>query len=604
MFRHKKLALIYGLFFLCLVGIGNAGHAQANRPAYEIYPTNKSINLIVGTATMQQIYLHDGKRLYSLARNPNGLWQLNHTTQTEADYVMAYYPAQAMKFTAGMTIYLRMGKENFRLLPSNGGYQQSPPLQDKVFSFIIGKPGKKLENPNPPPQQPAPSASPAASPPKQKTTASTAPAPKKDDNLRCRPEWSSAAINNESFGGMFYGVAVAGEGLSYTPRFQHQASIRFRAEHTGTADEVILYNRVTQSGTEWNNILQKFKTPEAAVQYMRDSGVHSGDGGKIHIEIRNDNGAGLPANTVLATGTRDYKPVGGHPDKVGTIDGKDYFTGKSFEPMPNIKLDRLVSLDAGKLYHIVLNQVEPATGDVSMAGAYSTQLQNPIGGPYYGCSHRILWRNSAQETWKSDTHLLPLYAVKYTDGSTTGQMMVGNNATEMPINGPQLVRQNFTMLTAPRRVDGFYIRLRRHVGTNPLYISFFENRKQLFTINQPSEKVPLSTGVKTNVNVPWIFVALPKTIELKTGSTYTVSFTTDVTTQYYIGVSEPLNQTLREIKNVWGAKGSQAQNSTDGGRTWLDWSTSGASISQVGTSRPNADLPILFTTEYTPKKLN
>lgn len=603
MIWHKRLASICSLLFLCLVGTGYAALAQISRPAYEVYPTNKNINLVVGTANMQQIYLHDGKRLYTLARNSNGLWQLNHTTQTEADEVMAYYPAQALEFTAGMTIYLRMGKENFRLMPSNGGYQQSPALQDKVFSLIIGKPGKKLENPNPPPQQPAPSASPAAVPQKQKTAA-TAPAVKKDDSMRCRPEWSSAAINNEPFGGMFYGVAIHGEGLAYTPRFRHQASIRFRAEHTGTVDEVILYNRVTQSGTEWNNLLQKFKTEEAAVKYMRDSGVHSGDGGKIHVEIRNDNGAGFPANTVLATGTRDYKPVGGHPDKVGSLDGKDYFTGKSFEPMPNIKLDRLVSLDAGKLYHIVLNQVEASTGDVALAGAFSTQLQNPMGGPYYGCSHRLLWRNATEENWSSDTHLLPLYALKYTDGNITGQMMVGNNSAEMPINGAQMVRQTFNLLTAPRRVDGFYIRLRRHVGTTPLYISFFENRKQLFTINQPSEKIPLSTGVKTDVNVPWIFIPLPKTIELKTGSTYTITLSTDITTQYYIGVSEPLNPILREIKNVWGSKGSQAQNSTDGGRTWLDWSTTAASISQTGTSRPNADLPLLFTTEYAPKKLN
>ncbi len=595
------LALKYAIisaFVTCCMAIPAIA---APPPAYNLLVTSKD-KLVADLGTNSPLlYLQDDRFIYRLQPAGGGQWGSTTVPPAEVEALKARYSNMFIPYNATTIVYVKINGNHYRLTPNNGGgFTQSVPLTTNAFTLVAGEVTKTI-SPAPPPVAAPANTNPAAAAPGTVQTpamqSALIPVP------QCRSTWPATADGNQAFGGMFYGMAVHGDGLGYSKQFSAQGSIRFRAERTGMLDAVNFYNRLFESGRSWDQLLaQKGGKVEEALKTLRDFGTHRGNGGTLRIELRPDNGEGVPSDTILASGMRDVSPIGLHAETLGTLDGITYIAPKHSDPFPAVKLDRLARVEAGRLYHIVFTQTSPTTGLVALVGNSTKSPLSPPGGPYYGCSNAVMWRNDMKGSWSYEPTLQPIFTVNYSDRMVIGQPAIAANAHEQIITSASIVRQLFTVRGGHKEVTGFHIRMRRQLGTGPLYANLTQDGTQIATISIPSSAIPQATAGGTSP-LPWSYIALPPKIVLAEGKNYAIQFSTDVATQYAIGTNETPPGSARDTFYVWGDKQSQAQNSLDGGRTWEGWATGTHSATRAATQRPNADLPILFTLRTKPLKL-
>lgn len=230
-----------------------------------------------------------------------------------------------------------------------------------------------------------------------------------------------------------YGAALQGDALGNVPLAPKSyggraVSFRFRAPNSGRVTSLTYYN-----------------------QYRLQGGYAKGDGGKVIIELRTDDGTNnhWPSKTVLASCALAKPLTAG------------YF--------PVLYFDDNAFLEAGKLYHIVFSNVHsnPAANYVSIncLHNYRNRLAQKAGDSISDPDTAVLVKNDIGEIWRPRIQSTPIFNLFFSDGKALGQGYVGAisgwNVTMDPTNK---VRETFAVKDSEKAVTEVYVRVSRNSG--------------------------------------------------------------------------------------------------------------------------------------------
>lgn len=419
------------------------------------------------------------------------------------------------------------------------------------------------------------------------------------------------------YAGLFYGNPNHGDHTGNGKLFKYEASIRFRAERTGTIEQVRYQNRTLSDsnissrcsgGNIWCECLNGGLDRYTCGYHLPNS-YSLGNGGSIMIEIRADDGtdAHLPSDTVL-----------------GRLDA-------SFVPMeiadqlyPIFDLQAPVSLEAGRLYHMVLQQQRPPQsctswplsvseaancdrdrGLIGINGVITFEPTDPHGGPYFGeLGATLITRHSQSDTWSVDGRIRPWFEVKYVDQVWVGHAHVAYGSTRgaRKIGGDDHARQQFTVRNADRALTGVWLRTGRlsAISSGALGIELYEQGSSgaMTSTQIAADKVSGATqttygAAYRDKPVNWVYAAFGEPINVQVGRTYTLVLSAPDTAHYFISTSFPLDYGSYNslVRNTWPE--ARAQYSADGGSTWSDWAS----------THYGRDLTVVFTLDGMPLQL-
>ena len=420
-------------------------------------------------------------------------------------------------------------------------------------------------------------------------------------------------------GGIFYGNPIAGISTGNVA-IGAENSRRFRAERTGQIKSVRFHNRVlTDDNIEsrcrsngpdsvWctcvNNNLDSY-----TCGYTLSNSYSVGNGGNISVELRPDDGSGLPSDTVLGR-TRSYVPKEFSPNRVISLDFTD-----------------AASLQAGGIYHLVhtnsnppsncsLSGVNPSKagacprnqGAVGLNGVFNPTTPTSTGqfGPYRGTLGTAnLFRRSATRDWRNYQSSASFYELTYSDGVSVGDTYHAYDASgagRKSIGGNVVARQRFDVRDATRNVDGLWINFGHTRSSNgrPLDVRLRDDSgNTLATASIPAsdhcrELAQGSSFADKNCK-DWGYSSLSTSVNLVEGMRYYVEFSSSSTNNFVLSAHQPLPGGEFADRNQWTQ--AWAQISTDSGRNWKQW----APGTPAETER---DLPVLFTISGMPRSLD
>jgi len=247
---------------------------------------------------------------------------------------------------------------------------------------------------------------------------------------------------------------------------------------------------------------------------IKKPGYHSGNGGKIRIELRPDDGtpSHSPSETVLA------KALVKEPLKV--------------DEQLLVQLDRVVTLKAGEIYHVVFSNddIDPDRNYVSldmMAIMTPRDLSKPEQPHLAPFDMTTLTRNKYNRKWlpfKSNLTCTPIFTMYHDDRITVSGYgcMESWVATPKPIAGGAGVRQVFR----PSReieVENVAVRLAKNGNPGPLKASLRMKSEAVVEGAVPSGMVaPIDlVTLKTNrLGHQWVTIPFSTRVRLTPNLTY------------------------------------------------------------------------------------
>ena len=428
--------------------------------------------------------------------------------------------------------------------------------------------------------------------------------------------------NDLPYGGLFYGNPTGGVHAA-NARIAEVSSRRFRAERSGLVDGVRYHNRIllqanidyrcdiwgddpSRSKGQWCKCKNAGLDP-VSCSYTLGSSYHVGNGGLITIEIRPDNGDGLPSNTVLGK-TNAYVPY--------DLPHNGY---------PQIKLIDPVQLTAGNIYHLVYTNARPpincalshvavsdagkcdrTRGAIGLNGVFYPHSSTTSGnkGPWYGTdSAANLYQSKAGGSWTVYPGNLSWFELAYTDGVNVGDTYTALNVTQnsvtRTIGGSTRARQRFTVRDLSRRVDGVWVNFGHTSSTNGSSMSVtLKNDSGSVLANgtiaasSQCRELAKKSGWDRHCR-DWGYASFDKTISLLEGSSYSVEFNASTGAGFTLTTVEPLSIYHDfQDRNNW--KDARGEISTNNGSSWGQWSD------RLGDER---DMTVLFTIEGMPKQM-
>ena len=409
--------------------------------------------------------------------------------------------------------------------------------------------------------------------------------------------------------GSFYGVRVHGDSVGNTPRLNYMGTFRFRAERTGKVTKLVMQNRVVlprqadlhafwdkckeaPPGGDWT----KLRQCELDAWYNSGGQYHYGDGGRMQLELHEDDGHGFPKAAALSVAKKAYRPTGGSPRYVGTSHGmKMYLPGDDLQSLAEMELKAPVQVTAGKLYHLVAHQLSPQQGSVCMNGNYTYEPLTPAAGPAYGTDQVVMMRESASTPWYVRPNHQPMFAVGYDDGKRVGSgyNTIGSvrAATEcgQTIGGKKRVRQTFKITDRDRLVDKLWLRLGRlESGLAPVKVTIFEGGSAIKSATVSESHVEKASSSDP---VEYAEVSFASKIKLAKGKSYAVEISSTGDDGYFAYAAVGLKELGLDTQD-WAAPEAQALFSSDGGAHWSSWRYGTKSSTCVETK--GADLQMLF----------
>jgi hypothetical protein len=341
-----------------------------------------------------------------------------------------------------------------------------------------------------------------------------------------------------------YGLLVSGSSLNNTRIGYNgtQASYRFRAQHSGRLQSIRIY---IESG----------------------SGYAAGTGGTLRISVRPDDGTSnhWPTGVVLAT-----------QDVIHPVRGAGNLYAFPEPPM----------LEAGRLYHIVFMNVDPAPGSnyVSINGMFqfaipagATRWQHGIDNVDWGQLSR-----TSSGSWQSSDggRTTPIMELAYASGARQGVgymefWVVPPNQTKTITGSQHKVRERFTVSGPDRLVSEVNVRVKRASGSGPLRVRVARADGSLVASGSiESSAFPLQDPTVIRQDATWGTLRFTDPITLRSGTTYDLEFSTDASTSYSFAAIRQ-GSGYGYHPSTFFADGT-AQETADGGTTWVApkaWST-------------------------------
>ena len=268
-------------------------------------------------------------------------------------------------------------------------------------------------------------------------------------------------------------------------------------------------------------------------------GYSSGNGGKMEISIQtNDNGK--PSGNVLASLTFSPGNPGGHWENHEVLTFADP-----------------ANLNQGQTYHVVFRNVGSSPGNdyISANEAYQFQMSDQ---PAFGEEFAVLTNTGSG--WSVSPKNTAVMDLGYTNGHHDGNAyyeMTPEYFTE--IGGNKMARERFKISGSTRVVTQAWIRIKRHHGSSPLTVRLENaNGDVLASDNIPASDIPTSplwTPGGTDYTVAslsgskWVKANFGEAVQLKSGETYRLRFSTDGDTLY---AALPLRELTNWHSRVFG----------------------------------------------------
>ena len=334
---------------------------------------------------------------------------------------------------------------------------------------------------------------------------------------------SARAASSEAYDGGYSGVPMYAGGPGNS-RILGRVSWRFRCEHSGFVNGLRWWNRM---GT----------------------GYSSGNGGKLLIEIR-DNNAGLPGTSVLARSA-----VIGSPLSIGQ--------------WAQTPLSALSPLEFDTVYHITFTNTDPNGGFTSVNNLHC-QAPPPIWPVYpFGAadlatmrSASSLWTNKA---WTQQPFYKPIFDLRYTDGVCKGQgWIAGGRNYQNPVGGARRAQQT-VIVPAGRRIEAVQFCLyHRGSGGSGVTVQVLSGATVLANATVPAAEFAYSSfGDKAVLN--WVTVPVGATA---TAGSCTVRFSSNG--EYWaMPIKNGKHYGFVEDKLLTPSLGCQY--STNSGASWAKW---------------------------------
>ena len=429
--------------------------------------------------------------------------------------------------------------------------------------------------------------------------------------------WPSNTNGDLPMAGIFYGnhvsgVAAANAGIGV------ESTRRFRAERTGDVSYVRYHNRTLNdyniksrcesfgAGSQWCGCVDA-GLDEYTCGYTLGSSYHVGNGGTIVVEMRPDDGSGLPSNTVLGK-TEAFIPM----DNSGTH-------------YPALQFTSPVRIQEGVIYHLVFTNLTPPTtceltrvspqkaascprnqGAMGLNGNFMINTPSTTGrrGPFRGDSAAAnYFRRSAGDEWRLYELNLSWYELGYVDGVAVGESYTSIDSSRtavQTIGGSIKARQIFTVRDATRKVDGLWLNF-GHTNS--------ADGSSLSVVLKDSDGQALATGAITSSALcrqrvkdesihlshwcqDWSYTSFGETVSLLEGSEYSVEFSGGSKSGFKLSAYEPLNGHGFTDRNYW--QHSHVEISKNSGASWQNW---------MSVRPSERDLALLFTIEGMPRQL-
>ncbi len=263
----------------------------------------------------------------------------------------------------------------------------------------------------------------------------------------------------------FYGTAWNADGLSNIPvgYWQRGVDIRFRAPRSGVVHSVKLYFIYATSDD-----LAAQGSPD---QCRPVECYGAGDGGRVKIELRSDDGTGAhrPSSAVLSETVLKH-PMDRHRGApsygVGSGVGGRVTANFRVVKIPNAHLQK------GGIYHLVFSNPAPVPhrNYVSLNSLYLRRPNRRLQPSVSGMDLALMARYSYAPGWHIRTHETPIFEVGYTDGFKFGQGYMGTGA-DKGIYGVNRVRERIEAVTGmTQKVSSLFIRIRRVGNPGPLRV--------------------------------------------------------------------------------------------------------------------------------------
>jgi hypothetical protein len=415
-------------------------------------------------------------------------------------------------------------------------------------------------------------------------------------------------------GGVMYGNPLGGYATGNMSKVLHSASVRFRAEQTGSLAQLRWHNRYLDQAT----IDSRCKSPsdvwctcknnnldEYLCGYTTGNMYSVGNGGLTELTIRADDGTSnhAPTATVLA---KIVVPV----SMQGGFRNSNAFVPLLTPTYVTFNLDRNVWVQAGKTYHIVMQNLRPPT-TCPRGGGYSVseakrcdrdrgaQGLNGIhtggptptlsAGPYHG--FMTLRKDAAAASWKphGGSVVAPWYALVYTDGQAFGNGYTFDQSRKYlgHIGGGKKVRQRFIVMDAARFVDGFWLRAGRNGPTSMGNLTgTLSGGGVNVSASVPASSVSQSRDLTESV-IEWVYFRLPRQVLLTKGVEYNLTLSANSPADYIVNTSVPFG--IMKSRNDWN--NAVAEYTTGGSWNRLRSDQQGR----------EADLSLVFTVAGKPK---
>ncbi len=259
---------------------------------------------------------------------------------------------------------------------------------------------------------------------------------------------------NDTFS--YYGVPWNGDGLTNLEigkQTGRLVSFRFRAEHTGNAHNLTMF-------------------------FMNASGYMAGTGGKVRVELREDDGSQnhFPSDTILT-----YVNISNPADLL----------------FPNKVFHQTASLEKEKIYHLVFINYDsdPISNYISIDNLLNSANSNGMQPAKESDNDfALIWKPSSTDIWRINYRHTPIFAIYYDDGFVQGQgyrdVWKSSNET---IQGNREVRQTFTVSSETITIQSVAVRLKKEGNPGDLNITLeFSNGTKLDSIIIPASSISSS----------------------------------------------------------------------------------------------------------------
>jgi hypothetical protein len=372
----------------------------------------------------------------------------------------------------------------------------------------------------------------------------------------------------------FFGPGIGMDGLnpfSLGKVVNHRWAMRFRADHTGTLDNIRVYRKMGD-GYAFDSALA------GAGGYT----AGSGDYGICRMRVFDDDG------TVNHDPLQSSQRGTTFTVAIGAANGTDAQDAGWLIEFPAPK----PTVTQGNIYHIVWDNTH-ADHTNHWWSLNNVSEQTPVPTPrqprFPDDIYATLWDSTSDWTWEVYPFNCPIMDLGYTDDwhFGNGYMEQWSHTDNFRVGGANLVRQTMTVTGGARVVNKAFAKLYRVSGTGALTCRI-KNSSGTTLLSTSLAASTIAIGTDTQIGYFWVQFPFGSDLTLDNGQTYYLEFSAALGTEYRFAILREGSSYGYHTQTYFS--GGRAERSSDAGSSWV-----GASDQSGNPNTTQADLNFYLT---------